>query len=73
VISAAVAGILERLGIGVETRWPVLGSSAKAASSFENDVAQKVESALYHSASEVIRNGLWLMKERDELHQTSYR
>ena len=35
----------------------------------ENYVAQKVESGLYHSASEVIRDGLRLMKERDELHQ----
>jgi len=37
---------------------------------FESYVAQKVESGLYHSASEVIRDGLRLMKERDELHQT---
>lgn len=37
---------------------------------FENYVTQKVESGLYHSASEVIRDGLRLMKERDELHQT---
>jgi antitoxin ParD1/3/4 len=37
---------------------------------FETYVAQKVESGLYHSASEVIRDGLRLMKERDELHQT---
>ena len=36
---------------------------------FENYVGQKVESGLYHSASEVIRDGLRLMKERDELHQ----
>ena len=36
---------------------------------FESYVAQKVESGLYHSASEVIRDGLRLMKERDELHQ----
>lgn len=33
-------------------------------------VSQKVESGLYHSASEVIRDGLRLMKERDELHQS---
>jgi antitoxin ParD1/3/4 len=37
---------------------------------FENYVAQKVESGMYHSASEVIRDGLRLMKERDELHQS---
>ena len=36
---------------------------------FESYVAQKVESGLYHSASEVIRHGLRLMKEIDELHQ----
>jgi antitoxin ParD1/3/4 len=36
----------------------------------ENDVAQKVESGLYHAASEDIRDGLRLMKERDELHQS---
>ena len=33
-------------------------------------VSQKVESGMYHSASEVIRDGLRLMKERDELHQS---
>ncbi len=37
---------------------------------FESYVTQKVESGLYHSASEVIRDGLRLMKERDELHQS---
>jgi antitoxin ParD1/3/4 len=36
----------------------------------EHYVTQKVESGLYHSASEVIRDGLRLMKERDELHQS---
>jgi antitoxin ParD1/3/4 len=36
---------------------------------FESYVTQKVESGLYHSASEVIRDGLRLMKQRDELHQ----
>ena len=36
---------------------------------FESYVTQKVESGLYHSASEVIRDGLRLMKERDDLHQ----
>ena len=36
---------------------------------FESYVSQKVDSGLYHSASEVIRDGLRLMKERDELHQ----
>jgi len=35
----------------------------------ESYVNQKVESGLYHSASEVIRDGLRLMKERDALHQ----
>jgi antitoxin ParD1/3/4 len=37
---------------------------------FESYVTQKVESGLYHSASEVIRDGLRLMRERDELHQS---
>jgi antitoxin ParD1/3/4 len=37
---------------------------------FENYVTQKVESGLYHSASEVIRDGLRLLKQRDELHQS---
>lgn len=37
---------------------------------FESYVTQKVESGMYHSASEVIRDGLRLMKERDELHQS---
>jgi len=37
---------------------------------FESYVSQKVASGLYHSASEVIRDGLRLMKERDDLHQT---
>ena len=37
---------------------------------FESYVGQKVESGLYHSASEVIRDGLRLMKERDDLHQS---
>ena len=37
---------------------------------FEYYVTQKVESGMYHSASEVIRDGLRLMKERDELHQS---
>ena len=37
---------------------------------FEAYVDQKVESGLYHSASEVIRDGLRLMIERDELHQS---
>lgn len=36
---------------------------------FEHYVHQKVESGLYHSASEVIRDGLRLLKERDDLHQ----
>ena len=37
---------------------------------FEHYVTQKVDSGMYHSASEVIRDGLRLMKERDELHQS---
>ncbi len=37
---------------------------------FESYVSQKVESGMYHSASEVIRDGLRLMKERDDLHQS---
>ena len=36
---------------------------------FESYVSQKVASGLYHSASEVIRDGLRLMKERDDVHQ----
>jgi antitoxin ParD1/3/4 len=35
----------------------------------EQYVNQKVESGLYHSASEVIREGLRMLKERDEIHQ----
>jgi antitoxin ParD1/3/4 len=35
----------------------------------EQYVASKVESGLYHTASEVIRDGLRLLKERDEVHQ----
>ncbi len=37
---------------------------------FESYVTEKVESGLYQSASEVIRDGLRLMRERDELHQS---
>ena len=37
---------------------------------FESYVSGKVESGLYLSASEVIRDGLRLMKERDDLHQS---
>jgi antitoxin ParD1/3/4 len=33
----------------------------------EQLVNQKVESAMYHSASEVIREGLRLLKDQDEL------
>jgi len=32
-------------------------------------VHDKVESGMYHSASEVIREGLRLLQERDEKHQ----
>jgi len=34
----------------------------------EKYVADKVESGMYHSASEVIREGLRLLKEKDEIH-----
>jgi antitoxin ParD1/3/4 len=32
-------------------------------------VDEKVQSGMYHSASEVVREGLRLLKERDELRQ----
>ena len=35
----------------------------------ENYIHQKVESGQYRSASEVIREGLRLLQEQDELHQ----
>lgn len=35
----------------------------------EQYVNGKVQSGLYHSASEVIRDGLRLLKEKEELHQ----
>lgn len=35
----------------------------------EHYVSKKVESGMYHSASEVIRDGLRLLRERDELHR----
>ena len=35
----------------------------------EKLVSEKVESGMYHSASEVIREGLRLLKEHDELRQ----
>lgn len=35
----------------------------------EKLVQEKVASGLYHSASEVIREGLRLLKERDELRE----
>jgi antitoxin ParD1/3/4 len=38
-------------------------------SELEQYVTRKVRSGLYHSASEVIRDGLRLLKERDDLHQ----
>ena len=34
----------------------------------EKYVSAKVESGMYHSASEVIREGLRLLKEKDEIH-----
>ena len=36
-------------------------------------VTEKVESGLYHSASEVIREGLRLLKEQDALRQARLR
>jgi antitoxin ParD1/3/4 len=35
----------------------------------EHYVSKKVESGMYHSASEVIRDGLRLLRERDEIHR----
>ena len=35
----------------------------------EQYVNKRVESGLYHSASEVIREGLRLLKEKDEIYQ----
>src|SRR3954447_3094387 len=35
----------------------------------EQYVTGKVQSGMYHSASEVIREGLRLLKEKEELHQ----
>ena len=35
----------------------------------EQLVNEKVESGMYHSASEVVREGLRLLKERDELRR----
>ncbi len=35
----------------------------------EQYVNKRVESGLYHSASEVIREGLRLLKDKDEIHQ----
>ncbi len=35
----------------------------------EKYVASKVESGLYQTASEVVREGLRLLKEKEELHQ----
>ena len=35
----------------------------------EQYVNNRVQSGLYHSASEVIREGLRLLKEKDEIHQ----
>ena len=39
------------------------------AEEYEVYVNQKVESGLYRSASDVIRDGLRLLKERDDIHQ----
>ena len=36
----------------------------------EQYVNGRVQSGLYHSASEVIREGLRLLKEKDDVHQT---
>src|SRR5216684_3714368 len=35
----------------------------------EKFVSKKVDSGMYHSASEVVRDGLRLLKERDEIHR----
>jgi len=35
----------------------------------EQFINRKVESGLYQTASEVVRDGLRLLRERDELHQ----
>lgn len=35
----------------------------------DNFIHDKVESGMYHSASEVIREGLRLMQQRDERHK----
>lgn len=35
----------------------------------DNYVQQKVQSGMYHSASEVIREGLRLLKERDNIRE----
>lgn len=40
------------------------------AKEFEQYISQKVESGLYPSATHVVHDGLRLMKERDELHQS---
>jgi antitoxin ParD1/3/4 len=39
----------------------------------EQYVNGKVQSGLYHSASEVVRAGLRLLKEKDEIHQKKLR
>ena len=36
---------------------------------FDAFIQQKVQSGLYQTASEVVREALRLLKERDELHQ----
>jgi antitoxin ParD1/3/4 len=36
----------------------------------EQFVAKKVESGMYQTASEVVREGLRLLREQDELHQS---
>ena len=46
------------------------GINISLSKEFEHFVTQKVESGMYHSASEAIRDGLRLLKERDELHQS---
>ena len=35
----------------------------------EKLINAKIDSGLYHSASEVVRDGLRLLQQRDELHQ----
>jgi antitoxin ParD1/3/4 len=46
-----------------------LGMNVSLTPELEQYVSGKVRSGLYHSASEVIREGLRLLKEKDEIYQ----